>query len=126
MSERPDTATSAGHDLSVPYSEEVMPGAAIVPTEWDAWSYAGDAGVDVYVKGPCPACRATTQGHVLDSEQGPFEPQGSSPTPSTENRTTAPRSVEVSVRCTCGYGHGNNEAKSCGRSWVVELAQDAT
>jgi hypothetical protein len=115
------TKTPRGHDLSVAYCDVLVPGPELIPIDWDAWTEADEDEIHYYVKGPCPGCQATVQGHAVDKATGPMQAQGSK---TAERRPSRSHSIEVPVSCTCGFGHGNNLANNCGRRWLLELTRD--
>jgi hypothetical protein len=112
------TTAPQGHDLNVFYAEEVVPGPDIDVTRWQSWSYT-DAGLEhYYVKGPCPACFAESQGHAADIPE-PLEGQGTDVQDADSEKLARSAQIEVPVQCQCGFGHGKQDATSCGRSWSL-------
>jgi hypothetical protein len=108
------------HDLSVPYADVVVPGSGIDVTHWESWSYADAGREDYYAKGPCPACFAETQGHAAADIQEPVEAQGRRWRDAASGKAAAPRdTIEIPIRCQCGFTHGNQNAMGCGRAWSV-------
>jgi hypothetical protein len=113
----PQTTAPQQHDTSVPYADEVVPGPSIDVARWESWSYADAGREHYYAKGPCPACFAEAQGHAADIPE-PLEGQGRGQRDVGE--TAAPSiTIEIPVRCQCGFGHGKQDATGCGRAWSV-------
>jgi len=105
----------------VPYADEVVTLSSIEIACWESWSYPDADREDYYAKGPCPACFAEAQGHAADISK-PLEGQG--PGQRDTGETAAPSaSIEIPVRCQCGFGHGKQDATGCGRAWSVIVTQ---
>jgi hypothetical protein len=96
-------------------------GADITATDWASWSLQDEGGMHYYVRGHCPACAAPAQGHARDTASGPIEGQGKKGA-APPQPVTGVDTIEVPVECTCGYGHGNPDAASCGRQWTLILS----
>jgi hypothetical protein len=114
------TTAPQQHDLSVPYADIVVPGPDIDVTRWESWSYTdADSGrKDYYAKGPCPACFAETQGHAADIQE-PVEAQSRRRRGAASGKAAPGDTIEIPVRCLCGFGHGKQDATGCGRGWSV-------
>jgi hypothetical protein len=117
-----DARTGSGgvaHRPEVPFEDTVVVGEAIDVAEWDWWSVVDGGVTHYYVKGPCPGCRATVQGHAADVPK-PVEAQGrrdqEQPVDGTEGRSDT---IDVPVSCTCGDDHGHSGAVGCGRRWAL-------
>ena len=106
------------HDISVPYTYEIVPGTNIDVARWESWSYT-DAGRDhYYAKGPCPACFAEAQGHAADIRK-PLEGLGTGQRHADPGKAAQGDTIEIPVRCQCGFGHGRQDTTGCGRAWSV-------
>jgi hypothetical protein len=112
------------HDPSVPYADEVVPGSGIDIARWKSWSYTDADREDYYAKGPCPACLAEAQGHAADVRE-PVEGQGPSQRDAASGKTAPGDTIEIPVRCQCGFGHGKQDATGCGRAWSVIVTRTA-
>ena len=110
------------HDLSVPYADEVVPGASIDVKRWESWSHTGAGREDFYAKGPCPACFAQAQGHAADVWE-PVEAQGGVQRDTASEKNVPGDTIEIAVRCQCGSEHGKQGATSCGRAWSVNVTR---
>jgi hypothetical protein len=111
------------HDPDVAYADVVVPGHAIDLSGWECWTVHDGGVLHYYARGPCPVCRAPTQGH-LDDATRPIESLGR---PSDEETPGEPRPshpIEIPVRCTCGHAHGRDQARSCGRRWSILCPPD--
>jgi hypothetical protein len=106
------------HDLSVSYADEVVPGSNIDVKRWESWSYTDARRQDYYAKGPCPACFAEAQGHAADIWE-PLEGQGRGRRDATSEKNVPGNTIEIAVRCQCGFEHGKQDATGCGRAWSV-------
>lgn len=124
MVDQTNPDTPRDHDDSIPYSKVIVPGAELDPTDWEAWDEPDEDGTHYYVKGPCPGCYAPAQGHVLDKATGPTQAMGRSGAKADDETAKSP-AIEIPVSCACGSGHGNKDATGCGRSWILELEEDA-
>jgi hypothetical protein len=110
------------HDISVSYADEVITGEIIDDALWESWSYADAGREHYYAKGPCPTCFAEAQGHAADT-WAPLEGQGPGE-PGADSEKIAPSAtIEIPVRCQCGFGHGKQDATGCGRAWSVIVAR---
>jgi len=105
------------HDMSVPYADEVVPGARIDVARWECWSSTDFGREHYYAKGPCPVCFAEAQGGAADIRE-PLEGQGPSQY-DTPEKVTPTVTIEIPVRCRCGFGHGKQDATGCGRAWSL-------
>jgi hypothetical protein len=112
------SASPQKHDLSVPYADEVVPGASIDVARWESWSHTDVGRQDFYAKGPCPACFAEAQGHAADMPK-PLEGQGIGQHEADSERVAPSVTIEIPVRCQCGFGHGRQDATGCGRAWSL-------
>jgi hypothetical protein len=108
--------TGTQHDTSVKYSDQAVPGEVIDAAKWKSWSYTEDDVTYYYAKGPCPACAAEAQGKVVDT--APIEGQGADGADAPARRM-ASDTVEIPLRCHCGFAHGSADASNCGRSWTI-------
>jgi hypothetical protein len=106
------------HDLSVPYADVVVPGSDIDIMRWESWSYTHADRKDYYAKGPCPACFAEAQGHAADIQE-PVEAQGRRQRDAALGKAVLGDTIEIPVRCQCGFGHGKQDATNCGRAWSL-------
>ena len=108
--------TDTQHDTTVEYADQAVPGDIIDGAHWKSWSYTEDDVTYYYAKGPCPACAAEAQGKVVDT--APIEGQGAdgADVAPTELATAT---VEIPLRCQCGFAHGSADASNCGRSWTI-------
>lgn len=113
----------AGHDASIPYRDEVVPGSTIDVGHWEWWSYTDAEAVDYYAKGPCPACHAAAQGRYVDIAE-PIEGQGRRGKKPVASEKIAPE-VEIALRCQCGTDHGHPGADGCGRRWSIVVPRAA-
>lgn len=112
------SAAPQKHDISVPYADEVVPGASIDVAHWESWSYTDAGREHYYAKGPCPACFAEAQGHAANTPN-PLEGQGPGPHDADSGKAAPSATIEIPVRCHCGFGHGRPDATGCGRAWSV-------
>jgi hypothetical protein len=117
MTDAQQPPAQAGHDPAMPYQDEVVPGSMIDIERWDWWSHTDAGIVHYYTKGPCPACRAETQGHFPDIP-APIEGQDRGQAPPAPAQP-ARHEVEIPLRCLCGTDHGHPGAAGCGRQWSI-------
>lgn len=113
------------HNLSVLYAEDVVPGPAIDIARWESWSYTDAGREHYYAKGPCPACFAEAQGHTADVRQ-PIEEQGAGQRDADAETAALSATIEIPVKCQCGFGHGKQDATGCGRAWSVIVERRAS
>lgn len=113
-----NTAAPLKHDISVSYADEVVPGSGIDVARWESWSHADAGREHYYAKGPCPACSAEAQGHAADAPE-PLEGQGPGQRNAHPGKIASSVTIEIPVRCRCGFGHGKQDASGCGRAWSV-------
>jgi hypothetical protein len=106
------------HNLSVSYADEVMPGSSVDVKRWESWSYTDAGRQDYYAKGPCPTCFAEVQGHAADIWE-PLEGQGAGKRDAASGKNVPGDTIEIAVRCQCGFEHGKQGATGCGRAWSV-------
>jgi hypothetical protein len=107
-----------GHDTTVPYQDDIIPGDLIDVQHWDWWSETDGDIVHYYTKGPFPTCKADTQGHLAEM---PAPIGGLGRTGTRHGKPPAHRTdaVEIPLRCLCGADHGHPGAGSCGRRWSL-------
>lgn len=117
--------TAPQHDISVSYADEVVQGANIDVARWESWSYADAGREDYYAKGPCPTCLAQAQGHAADVPE-PLEGQGPGQRDAGTEKIAPSVTIEIPVRCQCGFGHGKQDATGCGRTWSVIVTRTSS
>jgi hypothetical protein len=101
------------HKASVQYAA-----VALRKAKLDGWT-AEIAGGVVLVSGPCPECFGAAYGPNLPKAEAVdavspvlFHDQDRPPVPV----------VLIEAECHCGSDHGKEGATSCGRRWVVQVA----
>ena len=103
-----------GHDEDIAYGDVVVAGAAVDLDASECWTLRDGDVTHYYAKGPCPGCRAASQGHIEDAS-APIESLGR-----REDQPPRPSEpVEVPLRCTCGSSHARDGATGCGRRWSI-------
>ena len=106
------------HAPDVAYADVVVAGHAIDLSAWECWTHRDGGVAHYYARGPCPVCRAPTQGR-LDETPHPIESLGRPSAEETPSDARPSEPVEIPVRCTCGHDHGRDQARSCGRRWSI-------
>lgn len=97
------------HKGRVKYAQVRLPGGTPLPDGWTVIS------VDPFaVAGPCPQCLGDAYGPVLQVDD-----------PGARELVESAPVATVIAECQCGYGHGEDGAKGCGRYWPVSIAATA-
>jgi hypothetical protein len=101
------------HNARVRYSNELLAAGRLKP----GWSAQVDDRGVVTVSGPCPKCGGDAFGPPLPELPG-VEDLVLLDRPAEEPNEELRR---VLAECRCGFSHGDDDAKSCGRSWYVNV-----
>jgi hypothetical protein len=93
------------HNDKVKYVREQM-----VSPNLARWEVSG-SGETLQAEGPCPKCYGAAWGPPLPEAEAPLSALLSMP-PIDSGRP-------IIAECHCGYDHGANGEKTCGRLWYV-------
>ena len=105
------TTAPQQHDLSVPYADDSRARASIDVARWESWSYTDAGREDYYAKGHARYASLKRRATPLTYGE-PMEEQG--PGQRDADRETAALSdtIEIPVKCQCGFGHGNKTRRA--------------